>query len=268
MTWKNKTRPNPLAGVITSSDRPARRAAELAARMEVPLLTHPPADSLFLRVEADHLELVHHQKHGDLAVRVEFVKGTAGYRREKGGREMLLRAVGARKGERPDVLDGTGGLGRDSFVLAQAGCQVQMFERHPVLALLLEDGLQRAKDSPETRDAAARITLHGTDVIKYLASLPPSGIRPFQVIYLDPMYRDRNKAAKAKKELQVLQWLLGDSQDREKEETILLATAMQAARNRVVVKRPRKGPFLGKRKPSYTLKGRSTRFDIYLTKGQ
>ncbi|BCO09148.1 ribosomal RNA small subunit methyltransferase J [Desulfolithobacter dissulfuricans] len=268
MTWKNKTRPNPLAGVITSGDGPARRAAELAARLDVPLLAHPPADSLVVRVGANHLELVHCQPHGDLAVRVEFVLGAAGYRRQKGGREMLLRAVGARKGERPDVLDGTGGLGRDSFVLAQAGCRVQLFERHPVLALLLEDGLRRAADSPETKAAAERITLHGQDVLEYLKVPGPDLREKTPVIYLDPMYPGRDKAAKAKKELQLLQLLLGDSQNREHEEAILLEAALQAAGKRVVVKRPRRGPFLGRQKPSYCLEGRSTRFDIYLTRGR
>lgn len=49
----------------------------------------------------------------------------------------------------PNVLDGTAGLGRDAFVLASLGCKVQMVERHPVVAALLDDGLKRAKSDPE-----------------------------------------------------------------------------------------------------------------------
>ncbi|WP_457574726.1 class I SAM-dependent methyltransferase [Desulfolithobacter sp.] len=265
MTWKNTTPSHYLAGVIPVSDTVALRAAELAARLHVPLLDRAPPTSLVLRVDADHLELVHQMKKKSLAVRVEFVQGAAGYRRQRGGREMLLRAVGARKGERPDILDGTGGLGRDSFVLAQAGCRVQLYERHPVLTVLLEDGLRRAAACPDTAAAAARITLHGQDVLDRLRESGDDRRQSLPVIYLDPMYPRPGKAAKAKKELQLLQLLVGRNPDDEQEEEVLLEAALKAAGNRVVVKRPRKGAFLAGRHPSYSLEGKSTRFDIYLT---
>lgn len=267
MTWKNKSfaPPDHLDGVVPVADTSVHRATELAARLHVPLLDHVAPGSLVLRVDADHLELVHQMERKSLAVRVEFVQGAAGYRRQRGGREMLLRAVGARKGERPDILDGTGGLGRDSFVLAQAGCRVQIYERHPVLTMLLEDGLRRAAACPETAAAAARITLHGQDVLDRLRESGEDGRQSLPVIYLDPMYPRQGKAAKARKELQLLQLLVGRNPEEEQEEEILLEAALKTAEERVVVKRPRKGAFLAGRQPSYSLEGKSTRFDIYLT---
>lgn len=47
------------------------------------------------------------------------------------------------------MVDATAGLGRDAFVLAALGCRVRMVERHPVVAALLDDGLQRGYQDPE-----------------------------------------------------------------------------------------------------------------------
>jgi 16S rRNA (guanine1516-N2)-methyltransferase len=64
-----------------------------------------------------------------------------------------------------------------------------------------------------------------------------------------------------KKEMQCLQDLLGPDMD-----TIELFTAALAcAKKRVVVKRPRIAPPLTQLAPSFSLKGSSSRFDIYLT---
>ena len=61
----------------------------------------------------------------------------------------MPRPAGLNKGATPTILDGTAGLGRDAFVLASLGCKVQMVERHPVVAALLDDGLQRAKQDAD-----------------------------------------------------------------------------------------------------------------------
>ena len=44
----------------------------------------------------------------------------------------------------------------------------------------------------------------------------------------------------------------------------LLDLALSVAEQRVVVKRSRIAPYLSNLKPSYTLEGKSNRFDIYL----
>ena len=56
--------------------------------------------------------------------------------------KLLPKAVGIKGSELPSVIDATAGLGRDAFVLASIGCQVRLVERHPVVYLLLQDGLK------------------------------------------------------------------------------------------------------------------------------
>src|SRR5690606_14637508 len=100
----------------------------------------------------------------------------------------LARAIGVGRGV-DTVVDATAGLGRDAAALAAAGLSVAMVERHPVLAVLLEDALARARrDAPEL---AARLTFVHADAFDVLAHWSP----PPDAVLIDPMFPDRGKTA-------------------------------------------------------------------------
>lgn len=191
-------------------------------------------------------------------VRVDFVSGALAHRRQFGGGagQMIAKAVGIQAGIRPRILDATAGLGRDAFVLACLGCDVQMIERHPLVAVLLRDGLARALHNADTAAIAARMPLLEGDAIALMQSWPGE---PPQVIYLDPMFPSRDKSALVKKEMRLFQPLVGGDEDAAE----LLAAAIELASHRVVVKRPRKAPAASAQTPSYQLLGKANRFDIY-----
>ena len=204
----------------------------------------PPASGLYLAAE-EHGIVLHHA--GDKgSVWVDFTAGG----------ELLAKAVGRSK--QPTVWDATGGLGRDSFVLAGLGLNVHIFERHPAVYCLLADGLARALLHPDTAETASHLTLHHADAAEYMPRLAAEIGRP-QVVYLDPMYPERRKSAAVKKEMAFFHELVGTAQN----DTALLDAALATATARVVVKRPRLGDFLCGRKPDYQYTGKSTRFDVY-----
>jgi 16S rRNA (guanine1516-N2)-methyltransferase len=80
------------------------------------------------------------------------------------------------------------------------------------------------------------------------------------VIYIDPMFPERKKAAAVKKEAMMLQYLSASNDGGES----LMNWASQQAVDRIVVKRPVKAPVLGGRKPSFSLSGKSVRFDVFV----
>ena len=230
-------------------------ARRLAERLGLP----QHGDSGFaLQVGSDGLQLVELVEHGPGPVRVDFVDGASAHRRLHGGGsgQMIAKAVGVQAGFRPHVLDATAGLGRDAFVLATLGCRVEMIERQPLVAALLEDGLQRASVDAEVAAIVARMQLHCADAIELMrhwASDIP------QVIYLDPMFPQRDKSALVKKEMRLFKPLVGADLDA----PALLEAALALASHRVVVKRPRKAPLIAGVKPAYALEGKSSRYDIY-----
>lgn len=231
-------------------------AADLAAQLALPL--DNSAAQLALQLSAEGLQLQQLGAGAPGPVRVDWVGGAAGHRRQFGGGrgQMIAKAVGIQGGIRPRVLDATAGLGRDAFVLASLGCEVQLLERQPVIAALLMDGLRRATAHPETATIAERMQLLSGDAIVQLQAWNTEAP---QVIYLDPMFPHRDKSALVKKEMRLFRPLVGDDLDA----PALLAAALDLASHRVVVKRPRKAPAVEGPSPSYSLEGKSSRYDIY-----
>lgn len=246
-------------GVAAASPNLQSVAEALAADLAVPVVSaHSTAPGLLLWVTESALQLRQHGPDAPGPVQVDFVEGKVAHRRKFGGGrgQPLARAIGLKKGWTPRVLDMTAGLGRDAFVLATLGCDVEMIERSPVVHALLADGLKRARQDNEIGPIIERMKLQQCDGRAYRSA---NGFP--EVVYLDPMYPHRGKSARVKKEMRLFQLLLGDDQD----SADLLDNAVTLATHRVVVKRPAKAPFLGDQKPSVSITSPNTRYDIYMT---
>jgi len=263
--------PCPALSLLPLTAQDLARAQTLAQQLSAPLL-EPGSDPkrldeglLLLLVGADGLQACESGRQAPGPVRVDFTGGAVAHRRQFGGGsgQQIAKAIGIKPGVRPRVADLTAGLGRDAFVLASLGCALTLLERSPVVGLLLADGLQRAALDPEVGPIVARMTLHAGAAQEWLARQQQlaAAERP-EVIYLDPMFPHSKKSAQVKKEMRLFRDLVGADADADQ----LLPLALAVATARVVVKRPRKAPFLADRNPSYSLEGKSGRFDIYTLK--
>lgn len=193
------------------------------------------------------------------AVYVDFVHGVMAHRRKFGGGrgEAIAKAIGIKKDYLPTVIDATAGLGRDAFVLASLGCKVRLVERHPVVRLLLQDGLQRAYADKEIGEMMQQNMQLLT--VQHIAQLQPE-IDFADAVYLDPMYPHKQKSALVKKEMRVFQHLVGADTDADN----LLEPALKLAKKRVVVKRPDYADFLALHSPNFSRETKNHRFDIYV----
>jgi 16S rRNA (guanine1516-N2)-methyltransferase len=96
------------------------------------------------------------------------------------------------------------------------------------------------------------------EYLKQLSSAKSANVP--DIIYLDPMYPERKKSASVKKNMQLLQQLLGKDEDTSE----LLEVALLTARKRVVVKRPKSANPVTDKKPTYQVSSKNTRYDIYV----
>ncbi|GAA3949905.1 class I SAM-dependent methyltransferase [Allohahella marinimesophila] len=216
---------------------------------------------------------------------MDFIAGKAGFRQQKaqsaGGtaHEQVLKAMSLHRnsGAGLTVVDATAGLGRDAHIIAGQVARVWLFERHPVLARLLQDGLDRARDdasAPMQADTIDRMTLCDMD----FTSWTPTEDLQVDIVYLDPMFAadaeavpggraSRKKGPLVKKDMQLLHELhateLSDAEQRQLNERRLLDKAFSLNPSRVVVKRARLAPFLADEKTDLQLEGKAGRFDIY-----
>ena len=169
-------------------------------------------------------------------------------------RELLVKASRLKGHTGPlKAVDATAGLGEDSLLLAGAGFSVRMYERDPVIAALLEDAMDRAKEISELSEAVSRMELFKEDSISAMKSLD---FRP-DVILLDPMFPQRQKSALVGKKFQLIHLLEKPCEN----ENELLDAAVSARPRKIIIKRPLKGSYLGGIKPDYSITGKAIRYD-------
>lgn len=219
----------------------------LASKVNAPICDIP-GENLTLFVDKNGISLTGY----GLSYRGDFEKML---QRVTGGRvqhEMLAR-VAKTKEEHPVAVDATAGMGEDSILLAACGYEVTMYEQNPVIAALLKDAMQRAKNHPVLGELIERMHLIEGNSIELL---PQMTDKP-DIIYLDPMFPARQKSGLINKKLQLIQKLEHPCF----EEDTLLEIAMKMKPKKIVIKRPLKGTNLAGKKPSYTIKGKAIRYD-------
>lgn len=243
---------------VCCSDTEQLQQAQAFAKKHSLNWVDPGSEGLLLDFDSKGLCL----RSGKSIVRIDFVGGELAHRQRYGGgrKQVLAKAVGIKQGRPlPTIVDATAGLAKDAFVLASLGCKVQMLEQSPIVAALIENALERARTYPEFQPInTTGFSLQLGNSIDLLTEIAKA--EPPDTVYLDPMYPGRSKTAAVKKNMQVLQRLLGHSA----EQNALLQAARSCALKRVVVKRPKGAEFYTDAKPSMSISSRKTRYDIYL----
>ncbi|MFZ2726486.1 MAG: class I SAM-dependent methyltransferase [Methylococcaceae bacterium] len=246
--------------VLISDSADTTAYQQLAEQLAIPMVSLDYAkqteqEQFFLTWRDGCLKLLDREllKKGGLSVDIEPRAGEQRcYPAPKDG--ALARAIGRKT---KTVVDATAGWGQDSLFMFRMGYEVLCLERSPLMAALLNDGLQRLAEQAWLQK------LHITpprllvgNAIELLARLP----QPPDCIYLDPMFEPkRKKSALAKKAMQILHELIGQDDDKAQ----LFEAAFLATGKRVVVKSPDYAQPLGG-KPNESFAGKLVRYDVYL----
>lgn len=241
--------------IVLKADGDRAYAEALAAHLKTTLLDATPEASIWLSVDATGLSLTD----GDQAMRGDFTKLQKRLQYHNLTHELLVKATKVKGREKLRVIDATAGMGEDSLLLAASGCEVTLYEQDPVIAALLQDTMRRALEETALHEIVMRMQLVEGDSIGHLRKLGEAGERP-DVIYLDPMFPERQKSGLVKKKFQLIHYLEAPAENEE----ALMQAAIAARPFKIVVKRPAKGPYLAGLKPSYSLDGKAIRYDCYV----
>lgn len=248
-----------LIGVQPFDEHAEERTERLARELGVPVLREDVAGAgVKLLVGASGLALAFVDKTRGKPFLIDFLalSWRSRFQQPLAKNHIFRRALGVRD-EPLTVVDATAGFGQDAMLAVTLDCRVTALERSPVIATLLRDAVDRAREDDVLRIKMKQIRIECTDAVTWLGALSE---RP-DVVYLDPMFDKPKKSAKSPKEMQLLQELLDPVAPGEEE--ALLAAALAATKGRVVVKRPLKARAL-QTAPSHSFKGQSIRYDVYV----
>lgn len=249
--------------IICTDNENCSASEQVAQQLSLELNRNYEKAEFRLHFGPDGVELISLKQPKQTPIQVNFHTGSAAHRRQFGGGkgQMIAKAVGIQGQFRPRVLDATAGLGGDAFVLASLGCETKLHERSPIAHALLADGLARGRSfAAETGDSELAEILERMHLSH--ANSIDEPFSDIDVVYVDPMFPERKKSAAVNKNMQAFHSIIGKDEDSQ----ALLAHALTQPVKRVVVKRPRTAPAIEGVKPSYTLEGKSSRFDIYALK--
>jgi 16S rRNA (guanine1516-N2)-methyltransferase len=249
--------------ILTTSDPHLTPAAQAyAKKYDIPYRAHTePSDRLILELTDQGLQLIDQDSPQLKPLRIDFNAHTLQHRIRTGGKSLpLAKAIGVSTQNKPTVLDLTAGLGRDAFILASLGCQVTMIERSPITAAMLDDALRRVQEIPAS-DSLTLVHGDSQQCLQQLKDHPALREHTFDTMYLDPMFPESKKSALVKKDMQYLRAL----SPHDNLAALLLQSALDTGVGRVVLKQPRVAGFLTERKPSFQIKSKTHRFDVYLT---
>ena len=251
--------------LASDTEERRRQALLLASKLHLPLCTTKVCRTPYHLIITDQRLELHlnpqRTKCKVLPVYIDFLEGHRVHRQlsTTAIKDPLPRAIGVKPGRRPTVFDATAGMGMDGMRLAWLGCKVILVERSPIIYELLDDGLRRAANHPDLdqliKEKVTLLSGDSTEILPAISSSPDT-------VLLDPMYPANKKGPRNKKEMRMLRDLVGDDGDQQR----LFHCALNTARQRVVVKRPKNGDHLiPTPPPHHQILMKSGRFDVYLT---
>ena len=141
------------------------------------------------------------------------------------------------------------------MIFLSLGHSVVAVEQSKIIYLLLKDAIRRAKDAIPFLSNIKLINGNSINVIKKIDT-------SFDIIYLDPMYPILKNNIKKSGELSAIRSILA-IENLSSNEDSLINNFMGIDYKKIILKRPLKSKKIYSN-INYQVKGRTTRFDIYL----
>ncbi|MBS82864.1 MAG: hypothetical protein CMD65_01875 [Gammaproteobacteria bacterium] len=158
------------------------------------------------------------------------------------------------KKNKANILDCTGGFGKDSFILHSMGHSVTMIEKNPIVTILLKNALERFKISKFSNN---KLSLFHGDAYDYLYNTD----QDFDYIYIDFMF-DKSKEKLSSKNIETLKILTNNYNKKDE----LIRLAINKVKDRIVIKNYKKNLPLYVGKSDYTIFTKLLRYDMYLNR--
>ena len=185
---------------------------------------------------------------------VDFLSGPMGWRLKRSDHETLLKKTLGKSKDVLTIFDATAGLLSDSIIFLSLGHSVVACEQSKILHLLVQDACKRAEVELPFLKNLTFINGDSLDVYgKY---------KDIDVVYLDPLYPEIKKNILRSGNINSIRGLL-DLECIEDRADELFNEFKKLDYKKIILKRPIKADQLDKN-INYQVKGKSTRFDIYL----
>ncbi len=228
---------------------------EISTRFNYEIVFEKPHTNNYFIYDTNGLSLTLRSNNTIKLMNINFMSGKLGWRLKRADHESNLKKALGKTKNSLKIFDATAGLLSDSMIFLSLGHKVVAVEQSKIIYLLVEDAVKRSKNEIPFLKNLNLINANSLDIYK-------SSLESFDVVYLDPMYPIPKKNIKKSGDLNSLRSIL-ESENILIEEDALIDSFMQTDYKKLILKRPLKAKKLYSN-INYQVKGKSTRFDIYL----
>jgi len=218
------------------------------------IIKNTPKKNSYLHLNENGLSFNSHTSEGKRELRVDFLKGPMGWRLKRPEHEKQLKKAIGKTSDSLTIFDGTAGMLGDSMIFLSLGHKVIACEQSKIIYLLIKDACKRAENElPFLKNLKL---VHGNSAEIYKSHGTPD------LVYLDPLYPENSKSSKRSGDVALLRTAIelesitdiGDE---------IFHEFRASEHKKIILKRPIKAPLICN-KINYQIKGKSTRFDIYI----
>ena len=229
------------------------KVANIQESFGLNVVTETPTNKPFFVFKENGLNFIFNSDNAK-SLHIDFLKGAMGWRLKRSDHEKLLKKTLGKNNKPLSIFDGTAGLLSDTLIFLALGHRVIACEQSKILFLLVSDALERARGQ-----------LSFIENLKFLNGNSSECFKDHQnvdVIYLDPMYPELKKNILRSGNIAVIKDILKIEMIKDYGDNIFFEFKKNDYK-KIVLKRPIKSDLLDN-KFNYQIKGKSTRFDVYI----
>ena len=228
---------------------------DTSEKFDLDLIFNSPSDSHYFIYDSNGLSFIKDSNNPKEMLNVNFLSGKLGWRIKRADHEGNLKKALGKTKERFNIFDATAGLLSDSMIFLSLGHNVVAVEQSKIIYLLVNDAIHRARNKKLLLKNLKFI--HGNSIVSYKKSK-----KSFDIIYLDPMYPVTKKKIKKSGDLRSIGSIL-ELENLFDKGDYLIDQFMKVDCKKLILKRPLKSETTYSN-INYQVKGKTTRFDIYL----
>jgi len=222
--------------------------------LSMKIVNEIPLSGSFIDLRMNGLHFTKDSTNLSSSLHVDFLSGPMGWRLKRTEHETSLKkAIGKNKDD-ITIFDGTAGLLSDTIIFLALGHKVIACEQSKIIFLLVNDAIERAKaELPFLKNL---LFLNAKSETQYKET------QNIDIVYLDPMYPEPSKNVLRSGDISTINHILHIENIDDGGDTIFFSIKENNFK-KIILKRPIKADIIDKN-INYQVKGKSTRFDIYI----
>ncbi|MDA8926735.1 class I SAM-dependent methyltransferase [Gammaproteobacteria bacterium] len=240
--------------IFAGPDQDSEYIQYISDYLNMEVVNEIPLSGSFIDLRMNGLHFIKDSTNLSSSLHVDFLSGPMGWRLKRTEHETSIKKAIGKNKEDITIFDGTAGLLSDTIIFLALGHKVVACEQSKIIFLLVNDAIERAKSELPFLENLLFLNTKSETQYKETDNI--------DIVYLDPMYPESSKNLLRSGDISTINHIL-DIENIADDGDAVFFDIKNSNFKKIILKRPIKADIIDKN-INYQVKGKSTRFDIYI----